>query len=110
MNPRCTPPCSLPLGDGRNLVAAIWAQLTGQPLPSNQPAIGQSIIAYFPQAVERADNVSDPNLNDLIHHDIPEGEPELIHELLHPRSGRSIVGKMIDLTKATTETFGHRLF
>jgi len=110
MNPRCTPPCSLPLGDGRNLVAAIWAQLTGQPLPSNQPAIGQSIIAYFPQAVERADNVSDPNLNDSIHHDIPEGEPELIHELLHPRSGRSIVGKMIDLTKGTTETFGHRLF
>jgi hypothetical protein len=97
MNPRCTPPCSLPLGKGQNLVAAIWAQLTGQLLPGNLPAIEDRIIAYFPQADEGADNSSDGNLDDLIYRDIPEGEPELIHELLHPRSGRSIIGKMIDV-------------
>lgn len=97
MNPRCTPPCPLPLGKGHNLVAAVWAQLTDQPLPSNLPVIEERIIAYFPQADEGADNASDENINDLIHRDIPEGEPELIHELLHPRSGRSIVGKVIDV-------------
>jgi hypothetical protein len=99
MNPRCTPPCPLPLGEGHNLVAAIWGRLTGQPLPSNQPVIKQSIIEYFPQAVESADSVTGANVNVLIHRDIPEGELELIHELLHPRSGRSIVGKVIDVAR-----------
>lgn len=97
MNPRCTPPSPLPFGEGHNLVAAIWAQLTGQPLPSTQPALEQSVIAYFPQVVEGDDNVNDANLNGLIHQDIPEGEPELIHELLHPRSERSALGKVIDV-------------
>ncbi len=96
MNPRCTPPCPLPIGNGQNLVAAMWAQLTGQTLPSNQPLIEQSIIAYFPQALDSIDNIDDIN---LMHRDIPKGEPELIQELLHPWSGRSIVGKLIDIVR-----------
>jgi ATP-grasp domain-containing protein len=99
MNPRCTPPCPLPLGDGRDLVAAIWAQLTDQPVPSNQHAIERNIIAYFPQVLESADDVDHANLNNSTHCDIPLGEPELMQELLHPWSGRSIIGKLIDLIR-----------
>lgn len=97
MNPRCTPPCPLPLGEGHNLIAAIWDQLTGERLPSTQPTIEQSIVEYFPQAVKGDDNGDDGSLSESIHRDIPQGEPELIQELLHPWSQRSIVGKLIDL-------------
>jgi hypothetical protein len=97
MNPRCTPPCSLPLGSNHNLVAAMWAQLAGQPVPENQFVIEQSVIAYFPQASECTVDVDDANLSDSIYCDIPWEEPELIEELLHPWSGRSLIGRLADL-------------
>jgi hypothetical protein len=96
MNPRCTPPCPLPLGEGRDLVAAFWAQLTGETFPSNQQQIEQSVVAYFPQAVGCGEVIKDETEDNSVHHDIPEGEPELVEELLRSYSARSIVGKLID--------------
>jgi hypothetical protein len=94
MNPRCTPPCPLSLGKGRNLVAALWSEMTGQPAPSNLPEIEQNFIAYFPKCGKG--NGTDVNHHEPIHLDVPADEPELIRELLHPLSGRNVVGQLID--------------
>ena len=99
MNPRCTPPCPLPLGNGRNLVAAISAQLSGRPLPSNHPAIEQSLVEYFPPFSESADGVYHANINGLAHLDSPEEALELPHDFRHPWSPRSVLGKVIDLVR-----------
>jgi predicted ATP-grasp superfamily ATP-dependent carboligase len=99
MNPRCTPPCPLPLANQRNLAAAMLTQLTSQPLPEDQPVIKESIIAYFPQVRASVGELPDVNLRNSIYHDIPQGEPELIRELLHPKSERSMAGKLVDLSR-----------
>jgi hypothetical protein len=99
MNPRCTPPCPLPLGEGRNLVAAIWAQLTGKLPPGNQTAIEQSVIAYFPHGTKCSEKVDGNGRDDSIYSDIPMEEPNLIRELLQPRSGRSLVGELFDYAR-----------
>jgi len=112
MNPRCTPPCPLPLGEGHDLMQAMRAQLGGQHTSNYRPAITQSVIKYFPQS-ENVDNVGDANLSDLIYFDVPKDEPKLIRELLHSRAARSIVGKMVDLIRGKRSQkkkyFVHRL-
>ncbi|MGD0445083.1 MAG: ATP-grasp domain-containing protein [Edaphobacter sp.] len=98
MNPRCTPPCSVPLGEGRDLVAAMWADLAGQPQPHSQSVTSKSKIAYFPQARARKGDTPDALL-DASYNDIPTEEPELIQELLHPWPERSVVGRLVDLAR-----------
>ena len=99
MNPRCTPLCPLPLANQRNLVAAMLAQLTSQPLSGDEYAIKESIIAYFPQVRARVGELHDLNFRNSIYHDIPQGEPELIQELLHPKSERSLAGRLVDILR-----------
>ena len=77
MNPRCTPPCALPLGVGPNFVAAFHAQLTGHALSSDQPAVEQKVIAYASES----------------------GEVERIQKLLYPTSRRSMIGRLFDLVR-----------
>jgi hypothetical protein len=96
MNPRCTPPCPLPLGKGHDLVAGLWAQLAGQPLPESQPVTSKSRIAYFPQVQSEATDLQDAAPLDTGYYDIPNAEPALIEELLHPWSARSLLGRMFD--------------
>jgi hypothetical protein len=96
MNPRCTPPCPLPLGTGRDLPAAMWAQLAAQPVPESRSVTRKNKIAYFPQAWDSADDLLDSSPPDSIYHDIPDGEPEFIRELLHPWSERSLLGRIVD--------------
>lgn len=98
MNPRCTPPCPLPLGKGHDLVAAMWAHLVGQPLPETQSVTPKRRIAYFPQAWMSAEGCHD-TLLDTSYHDIPRDEPALIHELLHPWSARSVAGQLVDFIR-----------
>jgi chemotaxis protein methyltransferase CheR len=99
MNPRCTPPCPLPLGEGRDLIAAFCAQLSANEAPQNRPAIQQSFIAYFPRAIESIEEVASAGQGDSIYRDIPQGEPTLLHGLLHPRSGRTILGQFVDIVR-----------
>jgi len=101
MNPRCAPPCSLNLGCGRDLLAAFWAKLTAQRLPERQPITQKTRIAYFPQATQHHVGPADVSRPDSAYLDIPSGEPELVRELLHPWSDRSLVGKMLDLSRRT---------
>ena len=98
MNPRCTPPCPLPLGKGHDLVAAMWAHLVGQPLPETQSVTTKRRIAYFPQAWMSAEGCHDALL-DTSYHDVPNDEPALIHELLHPWSARSVAGQLVDFIR-----------
>lgn len=97
MNPRCTPPCALPLGDGRDLVAAFWQQMNNQSLPDSPGTISQSRIVYFPQ-ISSGKNGPDPLLlNSYL--DIPEEEPALVEQMLNPRSLRSVFGQWVDWAK-----------
>ena len=98
MNPRCTPPCSLSLTRGQDLVAALWAELTQQPVPESEPMTALSRIAYFPQAISNSSKVSD-TLLDTCYVDLPLGEPDLTHELLHPWMERSVAGQVVDFVR-----------
>jgi hypothetical protein len=86
MNPRCTPVCHLQLGRGRDLISALWAQLSGQPSPDTPPVTENDMIAYFPQAW-----TGDRQLLDLSFHDVPQGEPDLVEELLWSWPERSLL-------------------
>lgn len=86
MNPRCTPLCHLRLGKGRDMIEALWAQMSGQPVRENPPVTSNDVIAYFPQALKNGG----PFLKSGFH-DIPQGEPDLIQEVLHPWPERSLL-------------------
>ena len=86
MNPRGTPLCHLQLGKGRDMVDALWAQLSGQPLREPPPVTQQDLITYFPQAWH-----GKGNLPALGFQDIPQDEPELVREILRPWPDRSIL-------------------
>ena len=86
INPRCTPPCHLSLGSGRDLVCALWTQLSGQMAPAGRIQIKNQMIAYFPQAWLTKSDFLDSSF-----HDVPEGEPELERELLQPWPDRTLI-------------------
>lgn len=102
MNPRCTPPCPLPLGTGRDLVAALYSQLTGKPRQDRTCVTQKGIIAYFPQCREGDGTITDSRMVDGVFYDVPEGEPELVQELLYPRSARSYLGQLLDWVRETS--------
>ena len=99
MNPRCTPLSHLQLGKGRDLVEALWARVSGQPL-RDIPAVTQNAtIAYFPQA-----SMCKSKFLESSFHDIPREEPDLVQELLEPWSERSFVARMVDRYRRLTRT------
>ena len=91
MNPRCTPPCHLRLGIGRDMIGALSAQLTGKPLSEPVSITQNNLIAYFPQALLRNSEFLSSS-----YHDVPEGEPELIEELLRPWSDRRVLNTVLN--------------
>jgi hypothetical protein len=86
MNPRCTPLCHLQLGKGRDMIEALYAQLSGQPFRETPPATQNDMIAYFPQAWHCMSESLQSSF-----HDIPQGEPDLVQELLRPWPDRSLL-------------------
>lgn len=97
MNPRCTPPCPLPLDEGRDLVAAFWSHLHNQPVtsPDTSEVAASKRIVYFPQPAPGADDVPDSLLSSS-YLDIPVDEPILARELSNLRPLRSLAGQLID--------------
>jgi ATP-grasp domain len=91
MNPRITPLCHLRLGKGRDMVGMLKAQLAGQSLPEALPVTQNEMIAYFPQAWSR-----DRELLPLCFQDIPQGEPELVQELLRPWPDRTFLFRLFN--------------
>ncbi|MDF0643861.1 MAG: ATP-grasp domain-containing protein [Nitrospira sp.] len=86
MNPRCTPLSHLRLGKGKDLIAAIIAQISGQPAQETRSVTSKDIIAYFPQALK-----SKSPILESAFHDIPEEAPELVQEILHPWPARCLL-------------------
>jgi predicted ATP-grasp superfamily ATP-dependent carboligase len=85
MNPRLTPPCYLRFEKGRDLVGALWASLTDQPLPENVPITRSELIAYTPRALASASIPKD------CFYARPDGEPELARELESPYPDRTLL-------------------
>ena len=97
MNPRCTRLCHLQLGKGRDMVAALCEQLTGDtPLPA--AAMTQNeLIAYYPEAwMDHSEFLSQS------FHDVPQDEPELIRELLKDCSDRTMLGRLVNRLRRIT--------
>ncbi len=87
MNPRATQTCHLPLGPGRDLPAALWSALSGEPLADTKSVTEKSEIALFPLEWQR--NPASRFLA-TAYHDVPWDEPELlracVRKLLEPGS------------------------
>jgi ATP-grasp domain len=89
MNPRCTPLCHLRLGEGRDMVGALYEQLAGRQAEHRSAVTENSLIAYFPQAW-----TSESASFKSSFQDIPRNEPELVEELLRPWPERSLLFRM----------------
>jgi predicted ATP-grasp superfamily ATP-dependent carboligase len=100
MNPRCTPPCVLPLEMGCNLVTALWSQISGRQPEHVPPLIKQRYIAYFPGTGLDAGRMDQATHREgPVHLDMPKDEPELIKALLAPRPSRTVLGRLVDRVK-----------
>ncbi len=86
MNPRATPLCHLHLGNGRDMVGALYAQLLGKPCADTPPVTQNDLIAYFPFDWNR-----DRELLGMSFQDSPQGEPALLKELTWPWPDRSFI-------------------
>jgi hypothetical protein len=91
MNPRCTPLCHLRLGKGRDLIGELWAQLAGKLPPEARSVTEKDMIAYFPQAWNSKREFLQSSF-----HDVPDGEPELIQELLQPFPDRTLLFRLVN--------------
>ena len=89
MNPRSAPPCHLRLGKGHDLAGALAAQLSGQELAERPPVTQHQLIAYFPQAFESREDLQNCFL------DAPQGEPELVEEMLNPYPNRTLLYRLV---------------
>jgi hypothetical protein len=81
MNPRCTQLGHLPLPGGTDLAGALCAKLSGKACMTNEPSVEGRAIAFFPQAGQW--NSKSP-LPSEVYNDIPQGQPELVRELVRP--------------------------
>jgi hypothetical protein len=79
LNPRATQLCHLPLGPGRDLIAALFAGLLGTPLPESPPITTADTIAIFPHAWMQ--NPGNESISSR-YNDVPWDEPDLVYELL----------------------------
>ena len=89
MNARLAPPCYLRFEKGRDLIGAMWASVTGQPVPENIRVTDSDIIAYQPQTVRREDTPTG------CFYPEPENEPELSRELQNPFPNRTILFRLV---------------
>jgi hypothetical protein len=79
MNPRATQTCHLPLGPGRDLPAALWAALSGEPLQETKSVTSNQVIALFPHEWQR--NPASSFLS-TAYHDVPWEEQKLVRECI----------------------------
>jgi len=95
MNARSTQPCSLQLGKGRNLPAAICAHLVGKPEPELAVMTTLNRIAYFPRpAGNSAASAGEPAWS--YYYDVPMNEPAFVERLLRQWPDRSRLGQWVD--------------
>ncbi len=95
MNPRCTTPVPISLGEGRDLIAALCSRLAAQPVSDRSPATTKDLITYFPKNWGVADG-SNVLITEDTYYDVPQGEPALVQDLLCPWIPRSPLGRLLD--------------
>jgi hypothetical protein len=95
MNARSTQPCSLALGRGRNLTAAIYAQVAGLSEPDAEPVTPLNRIAYFPKPPGTMTAALDLPVWSY-YYDVPADEPALVELLLHQWPERGWLGQWLD--------------
>jgi hypothetical protein len=88
MNSRGTPLRHLQLGKGRDMVDALWAQPSNQPLQETPPVAQNDMVAYFPGAWHCKSEFFESS-----YQDIPHGEPDLVREILYPCPDRSLLAQ-----------------
>jgi carbamoylphosphate synthase large subunit len=86
INPRTTQVGHLPLGLGRDIPAALYAAVSGQPVRPAPKITKENTVALFPQEWLR--DPSSPLLQSA-YHDVPWDQPELIRAFVGERRKRS---------------------
>jgi ATP-grasp domain len=81
INPRATQVGHLTLGSGRDIPAALFSAVTGQPIQEATKITDNKVIALFPQEWKR--DPASPYLRSG-YHDVPWDEPELIRACVRP--------------------------
>ncbi len=100
MNPRLTPLCHLQLGEGRDLVEALRAKLTGEPIQVTSPVTPLDTISYFPQAWHWDRAIA---TRPSAFHDVPWEDPELARDLLRlPWPDRGFLARVFSRLRHTT--------
>lgn len=90
INPRPTRLSCLRLGKGRDMIAALYAQISGLPLQEAPPVTQKNMIAYFPDAWASKSEFLESSF-----HDAPEGEPDLLQELRKPWPRKTLLWHML---------------
>jgi hypothetical protein len=90
MNPRSTLLCHLALGPGRDMIEPLFAKLSGLPLREVSPVTQNDMIAYFPQAWKSKSEFLASSFQD-----VPQGEPDLVQDLLQPWPDRSFLYRAV---------------
>lgn len=99
MNQRATPLSHLPLGPGRDPVAALVSRLGGAPPPVMPPITDNPVIAFFPGAWH-----ADPDSDYLLtaYHDVPWEDTDLVRELVRlPYGDRPMVARLLARLRPT---------
>ena len=91
MNPRPTRISHVQLGKGSDLIGAIYAQLSGQPLREAPPITQKKMIAYSSDSLDSKNEHLESSF-----HDFPEGEPDLAREILRPWPTKSFLWQLVN--------------
>lgn len=104
INPRATPICHLPLGEGQDLPTALYARLTDTtPIAAPAVASNDDIIALFPGEWQR--NAASPYLRSA-YHDVPWQEPALVRDGVdRPWPERGFLARAWKRLRAKPESF-----
>jgi glutathione synthase/RimK-type ligase-like ATP-grasp enzyme len=103
MNARLAPPCYLRFEKGRDLIGAMWASVTGQPIPENVRVTESDIIAYQRPTARRDGTPANCFYLE------PEGEPELARELQNPFPNRTVLFRLVQFLTPTRDQPDQRL-
>lgn len=91
VNPRPTRVTNFQLGEGRDPVGALVTQLSGQTSRNRPPVTQKEMIAYFPDALDCSSELLRSSFQDA-----PEGEPDLVQELLRPWPPKGLLWHLVN--------------
>ncbi len=91
MNPRPTRVSRLQLGKDWDLIGALYARLSNQPMRDIAPVTKNKMIAYYPDAWHAKSEYLDVSF-----HDVPKENPDLLRELRRPWPTATLLWRLAD--------------